>query len=71
MVDVQPFNQPPPELGNQYEEGTWLGGDRERVCDAKAGATIEPDLRTQGDLEGECAALAMEGRLEMPALTQW
>ena len=70
MVDVQPFNQPPPELGNQYDDDAMLRGYLERVLGDEL-PSVEAELREVGQRAVEFHALSLATREEMPSLTQW
>lgn len=69
---MQPFNQPPPALGNQYDEDRALKQLLARVLPEDVLADIEPALREMGELAGgELYRMQQEDRLAEPVLTQW
>ncbi|MEC7524868.1 MAG: acyl-CoA dehydrogenase family protein [Myxococcota bacterium] len=69
---MQPFNQPPPALGNQYDDDRALQQILSRLLPADVLAEIEPSLRELGELAGgELYRLQQEDRLNEPELTQW
>ncbi len=69
---MQPFNQPPPELGNQYDGDRTLQQYLKRALPADVLRDIEPELRDMGELAGdELYRLQREDRLAEPVLTQW
>ena len=71
-MHFQPFNQPPPRLGNQYDEDRVLRSYLRRRLPPEALAAVEPALREMGALAGgELYALQLADRLNEPALTQW
>jgi acyl-CoA dehydrogenase len=67
-----PFNQPAPELGNQYTDDRVLRSYLARVLPAGMLATIEGELRELGDLAGgELYRLQLADRLNEPVHTPW
>ncbi|HFE65652.1 MAG TPA: acyl-CoA dehydrogenase [Chloroflexi bacterium] len=71
-MDIKPFNQPPPVLGNQYEDDRVLRSYLRRVLPPEALAEIEPSLQALGELSGgELYQMQMADRLNEPILTQW
>ena len=71
-MHFQPFNQPPPRLGNQYDEDRVLRSYLRRRLPPEALAAVEPALREMGALAGgELYTLQLADRLNEPALTQW
>lgn len=67
-----PFNQPPPRLGNQYDDDRALRQYLARVLPEDVFADIEPSLREMGELAGgELFALQMADRLNEPRLTHY
>ncbi|HJL17420.1 MAG TPA: acyl-CoA dehydrogenase family protein [Sandaracinaceae bacterium LLY-WYZ-13_1] len=69
---MQPFNQPPPELGNQYDEDRALRQYLARVLPPDALRDVEPSLREMGELAGgELYRMQLEDRPNEPRLTQW
>lgn len=66
------FNQPPPALGNQYDDDRVLRSYLRRILPAAALADGEPALRAMGALAGdELYRLQLADRLNEPLLTQW
>lgn len=66
------FNQPPPELGNQYIADRVLRSYLTRHLPADVLKQIETDLFTMGELAGgELYKLQLTDRLNEPVLTQW
>ena len=51
-MNLQPFNQPAPELGNQYDDDRVLRSYLRRVLPQEIHREIEPALRELGDLTG-------------------
>ena len=71
-MNIQPFNQPPPELGNQYDDDRVLKSYLKRVLPPDVLAEIEPTLREMGALAGgELYQMQLADRLNEPILTQW
>ncbi len=71
-MDIQPFNQPPPQLGNQYDDDRVLKSYLKRVLPPEVLAEIEPSLREMGALAGgELYQMQLADRLNEPTLTQW
>ncbi len=71
-MEFSPFNQPPPELGNQYDDDRVLGSYLRRTIPPDALREIEGSLREMGELSGgELYRLQLEDRLNEPVLTQW
>jgi alkylation response protein AidB-like acyl-CoA dehydrogenase len=72
MVRVQPFNQPPPELGNQYDDDRVLRAYLRRTLPEATLAAVEPELRDMGALAGGPLYRKMlEDRPNEPRLVQW
>jgi len=66
------FLQPPPELGNQYDDDRVLGAYLRRVLAAEVLVEIEPELREMGELAGgELYRASLADRLNEPRLTRW
>jgi acyl-CoA dehydrogenase len=71
-MKIDPFNQPPPQLGNQYDEDRVLRAYLQRHLPAEVLAAIEPELRELGELAGgELYEMQLADRLHEPVLTQW
>jgi acyl-CoA dehydrogenase len=69
---MQPFNQPPPELGNQYHEDRVLRAYLRRKLPPEILAEVEPILAELGELSGgELYRLQLADRLNEPHLIQW
>jgi acyl-CoA dehydrogenase len=67
-----PFQQPPPSLGNQYEDDRCLRSFLARSLPPGALNEIEPSLLEMGRLAGgELYRLQLADRLNEPVLTQW
>jgi acyl-CoA dehydrogenase len=68
----QPFNQPPPALGNQYDDDRVLRSYLRRALPEDVRREIEPSLSELGRLAGgELYQLQLADRLAEPTLTQW
>jgi alkylation response protein AidB-like acyl-CoA dehydrogenase len=66
------FIQPPPELGNQYDDDAVLRSYLARALPAEVLAEIEMGLRHMGERAGgELYRLQLADRASEPALTQW
>src|SRR6266850_2932839 len=66
------FQQPPPTLGNQYEDDRVLRSYLARVLPETILREIEPSLREIGRLAGgDLYQLQLADRLNEPRLTQW
>ena len=66
------FNQPAPELGNQYADDRVLRSYLARVLPAQILAAIEPELRELGELAGgELYQMQLADRLNEPVHTPW
>jgi alkylation response protein AidB-like acyl-CoA dehydrogenase len=71
-MDFSPFNQSPPELGNQYDDDRPLRSIVARLIPKDARARVEESLRAMGELAGgELYRMSLEDRLNEPTLTQW
>ena len=69
-MDFSPFNQSPPELGNQYDDDRVLRGYLERVLPQEVLRDVEPTLRAMGELAGgELYRMQLDDRLNEPVLT--
>ena len=67
-----PYQQAPPELGNQYEDDRVLRSYLARVFPRETLSEIEPSLFEMGRLAGdELYQLQLADRLNEPRLTQW
>lgn len=72
MLSKPPFNQPPPELGNQYEADRVLRSYLRRALPADVMGEIEPELFEMGRLAGgSLYEMQLADRLNEPSLTQW
>ncbi len=72
MTVVTPFNQPPPALGNQYDDDRILRSHLARVLGPDVLRAIEPELRELGELAGGALyQQQLEDRLNEPKLTNW
>lgn len=71
MPRVVPFNQPPPELRNQYDDDAMLQSYLKRVLGDELLGSIEGELREMGDIAVRMHALSLATRLEEPTFTQW
>ena len=67
----EPFNQPPPELGNQYDDDVVLKEHLERTLPEEMREAIEPELRELGEWSVEMHALSQREREREPTLTHW
>jgi alkylation response protein AidB-like acyl-CoA dehydrogenase len=66
------FNQPPPQLGNQYDDDRMLRSFLQRVLPPEMLKEVEPSLKEMGALAGgELYELQLADRLNEPVLTQW
>ncbi len=71
-MKFKPFNQPAPQLGNQYDDDRVLRSYLKRTLPPDMLAEVEPSLREMGELAGgELYALQLADRLNVPTLTQW
>jgi acyl-CoA dehydrogenase len=69
---IMPFSQPPPTLGNQYEDDRVLRSYLAHTLPAEMLGEIEPSLVEMGRLAGgELYRLQLADRLNEPVLTQW
>jgi acyl-CoA dehydrogenase len=69
---MQPFNQPPPELANQYDDDRALLSYLRRAMPGDVLATVQEELAEMGALAGgELYRMQLEDRLSEPVLTQW
>lgn len=67
-----PFTQPPPRLGNQYDDDPFLRGYLRRKLPPEVLRQIEPDCAEMGRLAGgELYDLQLSDRLNEPQLLQW
>lgn len=66
------FTQPPPELGNQYEEDRVLRALLARVMPDEVMRDVEPELARMGELAGgELYRFQLADRLNEPRHTPW
>ncbi|GJM40334.1 MAG: acyl-CoA dehydrogenase [Ardenticatenaceae bacterium] len=71
-MQIQPFNQPPPTLGNQFDEDRVLRSYLRRVLPPQVMAEVEQPLQNMGRLAGgELYQMQLADRLNDPVLTQW
>ena len=69
---VTPFNQPPPALGNQYDDDRILRSHLARVLGPEVLSAVEPELRELGELAGGALyRQQLEERLSEPKITNW
>lgn len=68
----EPFNQPPPTLGNQFDEDRVLQSYLKRVLPPEVYREVEPSLSEMGYLAGgKLYQMQLADRLNEPVLTQW
>ena len=68
----EPFNQPPPVLGNQYHDDRVLRSYLARTLPPAVAREVEPTLEAMGELAGgELYRLQLADRLNEPTLTHW
>ncbi|MEZ4590855.1 MAG: acyl-CoA dehydrogenase family protein [Chloroflexota bacterium] len=71
-MQTQPFNQPPPTLGNQFTDDRVLRSYLRRALPPAVLAEIKPSLQEMGRLTGgELYQMQLADRLNDPVLTQW
>lgn len=71
-MQIKPFNQPPPTLGNQYDDDRVLRSYLKRIMSPKVLDAVEPSLIEMGHLAGgELYQMQLADRLNEPVLTQW
>lgn len=71
-MKIEPFNQPPPQLGNQYSEDRVLRSYLHRHLSPDVRAELEPQFMELGEMSGdELYRMQLADRLNEPALTQW
>jgi alkylation response protein AidB-like acyl-CoA dehydrogenase len=71
-MHFQPFNQPAPRLGNQYDDDRVLRSYLRRRLPPDVLAAVAPALREMGELSGGALyELQLADRLNEPMLTQW
>ncbi len=69
---MQPFNQDPPELANQYDDDRVLRSVLARRFGGAIPAEVEDSLRQMGGLAGgELYRMQLADRLNEPRLVQW
>ena len=67
-----PFNQPAPELGNQYADDRVLRSYVARMLPPEVRRAVEPMLSAMGELSGgELYRMQLADRLNEPRLMQW
>jgi alkylation response protein AidB-like acyl-CoA dehydrogenase len=67
-----PFNQPPPQLGDQYQQDRVLRSYLRRALPESVLAAIEPELENMGRLAGgDLYHAQLADRLEEPRHTPW
>ncbi len=71
-MKIESFNQPPPQLGNQYDEDRVLRAYLQRHLPGGVLAAIEPELQAMGQMAGgELYQMQLADRLNEPTLIQW
>ena len=71
-MDITPFNQPPPTLGNQFDDDRVLCSYLKRVLPPDVHADVLELLREMGELAGgELYRMQLADRPNEPVLTQW
>jgi alkylation response protein AidB-like acyl-CoA dehydrogenase len=71
-MQVRPFNQPAPRLGNQYDDDRVLRSLLARRFGGKVPASVAEALRELGELAGgELARAQLDDRHHEPRLVQW
>ena len=71
-MNISPFNQPPPQLGNQFDEDRVLRSYLHRQLPSEVQTAVLPALRHMGELAGdELYQLQLADRHHEPVLTQW
>lgn len=71
-IDFSPFNQPPPRLGNQFDDDRVFRSLLGRLLPPDVLASVRDELRELGELAGgELYAQQLEERLLEPELVQW
>lgn len=70
-MDFEPFNQPAPELSNQYEDDALLRGYLRHALPKEMLEAIEPELRDMGEIAVRMYALSRATYEQEPTLTQW
>ncbi|MGD9387556.1 MAG: acyl-CoA dehydrogenase family protein [Gammaproteobacteria bacterium] len=69
---ISPFNQPPPQLGNQYDDDRVLRSLLARRFGGSVPAEVLAALREMGELAGgELYRAQLDDRLNEPRLVQW
>jgi acyl-CoA dehydrogenase len=69
---MQPFNQPPPQLGNQYDDDRVLRSLLARRFGGRVPGAVEAAMREMGELAGgELYEMQLADRLNEPRLVQW
>jgi acyl-CoA dehydrogenase len=69
---MQPFNQPPPQLGNQYDDDPLLRSLLARRFGGRVPGPVEEAMRELGELAGgELYRMQLADRLNEPRLVQW
>lgn len=72
MLSKSPFNQTPPELGNQYDDDRVLRSYLRRALPPEVLKELEPSLVEMGRLAGgELYRMQLADRSNEPVLTQW
>ena len=71
-MEITPFNQPPPKLGNQFDDDRVLRSYLQRVLPTDVHADVLELLRELGELAGgELYRMQLADRRNEPVLTQW
>ncbi|MCA9897233.1 MAG: acyl-CoA dehydrogenase family protein [Anaerolineales bacterium] len=71
-MQIQPFNQTPPTLGNQFTDDRVLRSYLRRILPPEVLAEVELSLKEMGRLAGgELYQMQLADRLNDPVLTQW
>jgi len=71
-MEITPFNQPPPKLGNQFDDDRVLRSYLQRVLPSDVQNETQEPLRELGELAGgELYQMQLADRANEPVLTQW
>lgn len=71
MREIRPFNQPAPELGNQYDDDALLRDYLKQTLPPDVRSAVEPELREMGAIALDLYELSQATRTEEPEIVSW
>ncbi|MBX3247011.1 MAG: acyl-CoA dehydrogenase family protein [Myxococcales bacterium] len=71
MREIRPFNQPAPELGNQYDDDALVRDYLKQTLPPDVRSAVEPELREMGAIALDLYELSQATRTEEPEIVSW